>query len=370
VDDTPFYIELISGQRHGAWAALQRGVLRTLSLVYGRVVAVRNRYYDRWSLPKWLGVPVISVGNLTVGGTGKTPLALWVCQRLLDRGRKPAVLSRGYKASQEGLSDELMMISRRYPDAVAIANPNRFAAGQLAIEQYGIEAVVLDDGFQHRRLGRDLDVVLIDAARPFGFGYILPRGLLREPVRGLARADAVVITRADQCTPTALDEIAGVVRQFNAQAPIVHAVHRPVGFTDLDGRPATAPAGGRVGCLAGIARPEAFVSTLNNMGHSPAETRWWPDHHVYGPNDVETIRRWVEETRLDTVITTEKDAVKLARVAADWPVPVLALRVEIEILEDGGKILSDLIDTVLHEYEEPENVETTEDTDEPDTPGE
>lgn len=367
MDDHSGFIELISGSRCGPWAGMQRGLLRALSLGYGAVLTLRNGYYDRWSLPRWLGVPVISVGNLTVGGTGKTPMTLWVCQRLLEHGCKPAVLSRGYKASQTGLADELLMVSRRCPDAVAVANPDRYAAGQLAIEQYGIHAAVLDDGFQHRRLGRDLDIVLIDATRPFGFGHVLPRGLLREPMCGLARAGVIVMTRADQCPSAVLSNIETTVRQFNPDAPIVRAVHRPVGFTDLEGKPAAEPAGERVGCLAGIARPDAFVQTLNHMGHAPVEKLWWPDHHVYGPDNVEMICRWIEETNLDTVITTEKDAVKLARFAKDFPMPMLALRIEIEILDDGGKILSELIDTIRREYDRNDPSKTTEDSHVPDT---
>ena len=188
MDDGSRYIQLVSGQRRGLGPSLERALLRGLSWGYGLGVSLRNRYYDRWALPTWLDVPIISVGNLTVGGTGKTPMTLWLCRQLLDRGLKPAVISRGYKASQQGLADELLMISRQCPRVVAVANPNRAAAGRLAIEEYGAQAVVLDDGFQHRRLGRDLDIVLIDATRPFGYSFLLPRGLLRERVAGLARA--------------------------------------------------------------------------------------------------------------------------------------------------------------------------------------
>jgi len=370
VEESSNYIELISGRRSGLCAQMKRGALGVLARGYRAGLAVRNGYYDHWKLPAWLGVPVISVGNLTCGGTGKTPMAIWVCQQLLQRGRKPAVLSRGYKASREGLADELLMVSRRCPKAVAVANPNRLAAGQLAIEQYGIDSAVLDDGFQHRRLGRDLDIVLIDATRPFGFGHILPRGLLRESVGSLARAHAVVITRADQCSPTVFAEIKSTVRRFNMDAPIVRAVHRPAGFTDLDGNPVAEPAGECLGCLAGIARPEALVNTLNAMGYAPVQKLWWPDHHVYSPANVNIIGRWIEETHLDAVITTEKDAVKLTRVVKDLLVPMLALRIEIEMLDDGGKILSDMIDTVLNEYEQGEPSGIIEDNHEPEPAGE
>ncbi len=358
MEDSTTYIQLISGERRGLGPLLGRGVLRGLSWGYGLGVSVRNRYYDRWALPIWLEVPVISAGNLTVGGTGKTPMTLWLCRRLLERGLKPAVLSRGYKVSKEGLADELLMVSRRCPEAVAIANPDRAAAGRLAVQDYGVQAAVLDDGFQHRRLGRDLDIVLIDATRPFGYGHLLPRGLLREPIRGLSRAEAVVVTRCDQCEPGALADVDAALRPVNPHVPIVHAVHRPAGFAELDGSEVAGPGGARIGCFAGIARPQSFERTLADTGIASADARWWPDHHVYTLADVDLIHTWVEGARLDSLVTTEKDAVKLAALDADWPVPVAALRVDIEMLDDGDKILTNLIDAMLREHEEADEPET------------
>lgn len=358
MDRSSFYIQLISGKRKGPFSLVLRGVLRILSWLYAAVIAVRNGYYNRLSLPTWLEVPVISVGNLTVGGTGKTPMALWLCQRFLERGRKPAVLSRGYKASEEGIADELLMISKRCPEAVAIANPNRAAAGQLAVEGYAVRAAVLDDGFQHRRVGRDLDIVLVDATEPFGYGYMLPRGLLREPVANLRRAEAVVVTRCDQVEPGKLADLDARIRQINTKAPLIHATHTPVGFVDLEGREIDSPAGGRIGCFAGIAQPEAFVDTLKSMKLDVADVRFWPDHHVYTTADVEIIRSWVRDARLDVLVTTEKDAVKLSALDAAWPVPVASLRVEIEMLDDGDRILADLIDTMLLDHEENDETET------------
>jgi tetraacyldisaccharide 4'-kinase len=345
------YMRIISGQRRGLLGTPARGLLRGMSWAYGGLLGVRNAYYDSWRAPSWLEVPAISVGNLTVGGTGKTPMCVWLCERLLERGLKPAVLSRGYKASEEGLADELLMVSRRCPKAVAIANSNRFAAGCLAVEEYGAKVAILDDGFQHRRLGRDLDIALVDATRPFGFGYVLPRGLLREPVIGLLRADVVVVTRCDQCEPGELEKVDAAIRSIHPEVPILHAVHRCLGMRDLAGQEAPAPAGGRIGCFAAIARPEAFERTLTAAGVRPVDARWWPDHHSYGPGDVEMIRQWVEGARLDGLVTTEKDAVKLGSLSVDWPVPIVVLSVEIEMLDDGEQVLLGLIDGMLHEYE-------------------
>lgn len=345
------YRELISGGRRGpvAWAA--RALLRPAGAAYGVVLRARNWYYDRLAFPHWLDAPVISVGNLTVGGTGKTPMVIHLCRMLRQRGRKPAVLARGYKASREGLADELLLISVRVPDAVAVANPNRALAGQFAIQEHGAKAIILDDGFQHRRVGRDLDIVLIDATLPFGYSHVLPRGLLREPLRGLARAELVIITRADRADAAALREIEATIRRYNADAPILHAEHGPTGLFDFDGRRQEPPSG-RVGAVAGIARPDAFAATLAGIGLTPAATWWFDDHYAYTPADLTALVEWARRERLDALVVTEKDAVKLAAIEFDWPLPVVVLRIDIRLHGDGDKILADLIDRVLRDHEE------------------
>lgn len=360
--DERSYLEVISGRRGGVGAALMRAALGALAVPYRCITGLRNVYYDRWAVPVWLDVPVISVGNLTAGGTGKTPLSLWLCGRLLERGLKPVVLSRGYRADREGRADELMLLARRCPRAVAVAHRDRVAAGRLAIEEYEVQAAVLDDGFQHRRLGRDLDLVCIDALEPFGYGRILPRGLLREHPKGLRRADAAVITRCDQVEPEALAAIERAIGALHPDVPILRCAHEPTGFVDLAGQETTLPAAARMGVFAGIGRPEAFARTLTAFRRAPADTFWWPDHHVYTRADVDELSAWVRDARLDVLVTTEKDAVKLARLDADWPVPVAALRIEIEFWGQGGMILDRLIDEMLEEYADVIEPPTTSDT--------
>jgi tetraacyldisaccharide 4'-kinase len=301
-------------------------------------------------LPTWLDVPVVSVGNLTAGGTGKTPLSIWLCLRLLERGLKPAVLSRGYRADREGRADELMLVARRCPRAVAVAHRDRVAAGQLAIEKYEARVAILDDGFQHRRLGRDLDIVCIDALEPFGYGRILPRGLLREHPKGLRRADAAIITRCDQVEPEVLAAIERTIGALNPDIPILRCAHEPTGFVDLEGEETALPDSARVGVFAGIGRPEAFARTLTAFRRPPADTFWWPDHHIYTSADVDELTAWAHDARLDALVTTEKDAVKLARLDVEWPVPVAALRIEIEFWGQGSMMLDGLIDKMLEEY--------------------
>lgn len=345
------FLEIISGRRRGLLAAVCRPGLGLLSWLYRPIIRLRNAWYDRLAMPKWLNVPVISVGNLTVGGTGKTPMVLWLCEQMLARGRKPAVLSRGYKASSEGQADELLMLSKRCPQAIGVAHPDRYRAGRLAIEEYQVRAAVLDDGFQHRRLGRDLDIVMIDATRPFGYGYILPRGLLREPMRGLMRADIVVLTRCDQVEVEQLKAIQRKIRWWNDRLTIVQSVHQPDGFRDLAGRDCPTPTG-RIGCLAGIARPDAFERTLADMDLAPAARLHWPDHHDYNEADRQVIEEWMRGERLDTVVTTEKDAVKLEKLGLDWPVPVAVLKVGIAFTGDGRAVIERLIDEMIQEHEE------------------
>jgi tetraacyldisaccharide 4'-kinase len=322
-----------------------------MSFAYERGIRARNAYYDTWAMPVWLDIPVVSVGNLTVGGTGKTPMTIWLCERMLARGRKPSVLSRGYKATEHGGADELLLISRRVPQAVAIAHPDRAQAGRLAIAEYDARAAILDDGFQHRRLGRDLDLLLIDATRPFGYGHVLPRGLLREPISSLRRADAIILTRSDQASPEQQEGIEKEVRGWAAGVPIVRAVHRFAGFADLAGRPADVPTG-PTACFAGIARPDALVRTLTDIGFGPVDSAFYPDHYDYSQADTDALIAWARDLGVECLFTTEKDAVKLARLEIDWPVPVFSVVVHMEMLDDGERVLDELIDRMLKDHED------------------
>lgn len=343
------YRAIISGAP-GLGAACARGLLGAASLPYRAAVAARNFWYDNLAGPRWLEIPVLSVGNITAGGTGKTPMVVWLCERLGRRDRKVAVLSRGYKAA-DGLADELLLVSRCCPQAIGIAHRERRLAGRMAIEEYQADVAVLDDGFQHRRLGRDLDIVLIDATCPAGHGHLLPRGLLREPLGSLTRADLAIITRCDQAGPEAVSESERLIRTAAPQLEILKAIHRPLGFVDLAGKAVEAPRpGARLGCLAGIARPEAVLHTLGSMGVHTQAQRWFPDHQPYGPGEAQAIREWAETANLAALVTTEKDAVKLAALEEDWPVPVLVLQIGMDLLDDGAVRLERRIDELLADW--------------------
>ncbi len=196
------FYELVSGRRRGVGATLARGALRLAETPYSLAMRWRNRQYDNGTREiERVGAPVVSVGNLTLGGTGKTPMVEWLCRWFRARGVRVTIVSRGYKAGDGATNDEALELEQKLPDVPHVQNPDRVAAARMAIEEFEAQAIVLDDAFQHRRIARDLDIVLLDALAPFGFEHVFPRGMLREPLSGLARAHAVILTRADMATP-------------------------------------------------------------------------------------------------------------------------------------------------------------------------
>ena len=215
------YRKLISGQSAGLSAVLLRFLLSIAGWIYQLVVDLRKFLYSKGCLKVHrANAPVISVGNLTVGGTGKTPLVIWLCKQIISDSKfqisnsQCAILTRGYKTKERALSNEVAIFTESCPEANVVVNPDRVAGATEAVGKLGAKVLILDDGFQHRQLARDLDIVTIDATRPFGYGKLLPAGLLREPVDALKRADAVVITRCDQTTEVELTELEGKLQQI------------------------------------------------------------------------------------------------------------------------------------------------------------
>lgn len=343
----PWYRRMMNGQG-GLLAAPIRGVLWTASLSYGLGVARRNARYDRESNRRRLTVPVISIGNLTVGGTGKTPMVIDVVERLLSMGKSPAVVARGYAAGEDTTNDEQRLIQARCPGVIYSADADRVAAGRHAVAHLGADIIVLDDGFQHRRLSRDLDVVLIDTTNPFGYDHLLPRGLLREPPSSLRRANLVILTRCDQASAADVQRTAERVGEFSGSAPILKCRHHVTALRRLDGTAeSTNLSGRRVVLLAGIANPRSFAATVSNLGASIAGERRFPDHHRYTATDVARLVAASRAERFDAFITTEKDAVKLAAIPEAAALPVLVVRVAIAFEGDGGVILQQLLESVV-----------------------
>jgi tetraacyldisaccharide 4'-kinase len=340
------FLSLIRGDKRGPWAGVQRGALWLASLLYGAAVRLRNFCYDRgWKRSHAAGAPVISVGNLTVGGTGKTPCVEYVARWCREHDRRVAILSRGYGA-QTGANDEALLLEENLPDVPHLQDADRVQLAQIAVEELESEVLVLDDGFQHRRLRRTLDIVLIDATCPWGYGHLLPRGLLREPVSGLRRAGLVLLTRSDQVAADTLDRVQTSVQKIAPHTAVVHSVHRPVELINADGESAELDIlrDREVAAFCGLGNPHPFRRTLEVLGARVASFRTFPDHHPYTREDIDDLRRWARQQATDClVITTQKDLVKV-RLSRLGERPLWALRIRLHITAE-----QELLDRKLKE---------------------
>lgn len=313
-----------------------------VSRVYGWEVARRNKRYDRGMGVERLDRPVISVGNLSAGGTGKTPMVRWVVRELQRLGHHPAIAMRGYKARPGEVSDEEGEHRAELAGVPVVARPDR-ANGLRALfaspEGRGVDCVVLDDGFQHRRLARDLDVVLIDATRPSGGDALIPAGFLREPVASLSRADAVVVTRCELVTPEEARAIVGEVRRYvrDKAVPVIpcETVWREIRVVSPDAGTLAPDAlrGRRVVACCAIGNPRAFVRGIERAGATVCAEFVRADHAPYAPSEVAALDALARRHDAQAVVTTAKDWGKLARVlpgvtgAPVW-VPVVDLAMD------------------------------------------
>lgn len=291
--------------------------------------------------------PVVSVGNLTFGGTGKTPFVEFLARRFQFEGKRPAIVSRGYGRRSRGVvvvsegsgalvgaeegGDEPVAIARRVSGVPVVVGERRVEAARVAIER-GADFIILDDGFQHLALRRDVNILLLDAPDPFGGGALPPRGRLREPLSALARADAFVFTRVDRAEPSraALAELA----RWNPDAPVFTARIRAAGLRDERGFAVAGPllSSRRFLAVCGIANPGGFTASIAELDLAPEELLAFPDHHRYRRGDLRRIHRAADRTGSAWILTTEKDAVKLE---GRTSLPVVTLRLEVEIGETG-----------------------------------
>jgi tetraacyldisaccharide 4'-kinase len=334
--------QLIRGERRGPLDAAARVGLAGASVGYGTAVALRNQAFDRgWKSIHHTAVPVVSIGNLTVGGTGKTPMVEWIARWYRERDVRVAILSRGYGQAGEGggVNDEALVLEENLPDVPHLQDPDRATLADLAVEELESQLLVLDDGFQHRRLARDLDVVLLDALDPFGLGWLLPRGLLREPVRSLHRADLAVVTRADLVTPEALCALRARAERHAGPLKWVVTRHAPFAVSGygVGDEPISTLQSQRVAAFCGIGNPDGFRRTLEPLCGAIAGFRRFPDHHNYKAAEVAELTIWARSLNVDLVLTTQKDLVKL-RAATLGGVPLRALRIGLEILEGAGRL--------------------------------
>ena len=342
--------DLVEG-RAGRLASWTLGPLLTiLTWPYSLVHRLRLQAYTRsWVPSKRLPCRVLSVGNLTLGGTGKTPLVEVIAAWLQERGCRVGVLSRGYGrkggasivvasdgaqvlCSPEEAGDEPVLLAEHLPGVPIIVGQDRFAAGMLAVDRFGVDVLVLDDGFQHLSLARDLDILVLDAAHPLGNGRLFPRGDLREPPSALARAGAIIFTRWDPAIPTpALPHLP------SPTPPLFHSRHEPVDLHGLhDGQtlPLASLRNRRVLAFCGIGAPASFRWMLDALGATVVAFRTFPDHHRYTGPELEALSRLAASVRAEMLITTEKDGIRLRQFPA-LPCPVWELRIRARVLDQG-----------------------------------
>jgi tetraacyldisaccharide 4'-kinase len=323
------------------------GLLPPLAALYGAGVAARlSLYRAGFFRVRRAARPVISVGNLASGGAGKTPFVRWLAEELLARGERPAILTRGYGRRSRGLvvvsdgagrvapvdrsGDEPAVLARALPRVPIVADGDRVRAAARALEIAPcVTHFLLDDGFSHVALSRDADVVLLDATAPDAGGALLPAGRLREPLGSLARADFLVVTKAEQADPGAAVALA---ERHAPGVPVFHAVTEVTGL--FGGRGETLSpedvSGRAVIAVAGLARPDAFAATLAALNLKPAAFLSFRDHARYGPSEVGRIEKAAEEAGAATIVTTEKDAVKLENVSA---LPLVTVAVRMRVVE-------------------------------------
>lgn len=343
--------------------SLLQTLLSPLGYLYGKAFELWLYLHEhRVVKARSLDVPVISIGNITVGGTGKTPFTQYLASHLRGSGRRVAILSRGYGSqSAEGwllvsdgertyrdpreVGDEPFLLAKNLEGIPVVVGRNRFRAGQFAVQKLGCDVVVLDDGFQHLHLQRDLDIALLDSTNPFGNHKAIPAGILREPVRGLSRAGLLVLTRVDQAR--GLDELRGLLRELNPEAPIVEAVHKPLGMFSL-GRAEAQDLGlvrnRRVIALSSLGNPGSFERTLSDLGSFLVRRIRYPDHYPYSATDLDFIAGVFRDSKADLVVSTEKDGVRLK--GLDPSLPILVLKVGIEVVR-GEHVLKSSLESVL-----------------------
>jgi tetraacyldisaccharide 4'-kinase len=339
--------DILGGARGGLGATILRAGLVVPALPYSLVMRVRRWAYRMGLLPsRRAGLPVICVGNLTTGGTGKTPMAAWVVRQLREMGRTPAVLTRGYKAVG-GKSDEAELL-KAISAAPVIVNGDRARGARDAAmvrtlgadgRESPVDVLVMDDGFQHRRLHRDLDIVLVDATNPWGFGWCLPRGLLREPLSALGDAHAIVITHSDAVSDDALQAIRHEVARRAPRASVHLGVHKPTELFGPDGKAAPLGylQGRKVAAFCGIGNPDRFFAMLRALGADLVSTHPLDDHVAYTKGVVDALRAAADKAGAEMLVTTQKDGVKLP--GADLGRPIHQLAVEIEIAEGREELV-------------------------------
>ena len=350
-----YYLSILSGQQKGFIAAIVKSTLSAFTLPYSAVLKTRRALYRNDIVKSTrLPVKVISVGNITTGGTGKTPLVEFTAKYLGEIGRKAAVLSRGYggenssKERNEKINDECLTLIENLRDVPVLAGSDRVKNGKKAINDFGVDCVVLDDGFQHLRLKRDLDIVVIDALNPFGGGNLIPRGTLREPLQNLERADLFIISHSDQGNEQIVRSIYTELDQINHSALICESIHKPVHLDKIaDGSTLGLEwlKRKRVYALSAIGNPESFAYTLKELGADLIKHKVFQDHHVYTNKEIDGVISEAQSVGADAIVVTQKDIVKIRKMNIK-DANILSLKIEMEITR-GVELFKASIDRVF-----------------------
>lgn len=365
-----FAVDVILERRAGKRAGILRAALFAISLLYLRIVSLRVLLFRTHFLRSHqLGCPVVSIGNLTVGGTGKTPVVEKLARELSQSGRRIAILSRGYKSvrkrgafaqskhvrvvseggaillDSKNAGDEPFMLAKNLRGVAVVVDKDRVGCGRHAVEKLGCDLLILDDGLQYLRLHRRFDIVLIDREAPFGNEYLLPRGTLREPPGHLRRATHILITK---CDGSDLSDLHARIRLHNKTAPIIECRHRPLELQDLSSGktfPLSELQGVRAASLSAIASPESFELGLRRLGVDLELTQSFADHHRYSKREIDRFLKRCARRGVSCVLTTEKDAVRMPRLF-NQEIPIRYLRIDIEIVrgqEHWDRMISQLV---------------------------
>jgi len=371
-----YLYQLVHDQEHGIFGKFLLAVLRLFSLCYGagvfcKLVLYRCGIFKQQRLP----CTVISLGNITVGGTGKTPTAQVLAALIRDMGYRVVILNRGYRAKWRGqvglvsdgqriymsaaeAGDEAFLLAKNVPGVAVVVGKDRSLTGQYAVRQLKADVIILDDGYQHWQVARDLDIVLIDTMNGFGNHFLLPRGTLREPLENLDRAQVFLLTKVDQSPDNARDKIRKVLQNYNQTALVVESVHKPLCYIELGdwdkGLRANALAletlrGKKVLAFSAIGNPSSFEQTLQHVGTTVVVSKRYPDHHDYTMAEMQAAMETAVQETVDALVTTEKDAVKIPAefIYSDRPLPVYIIGIEVAIT-GGNQEFMELVRTVCN----------------------
>ncbi|MCM8538225.1 MAG: tetraacyldisaccharide 4'-kinase [Lentisphaeraceae bacterium] len=375
-----FVLDVINGKRRDRSAQIFSGFLFLASRLFRAIVQLRHTLYrKRIYRHKTLGCLVVSIGNITAGGTGKTPVTEVFARTLSAKGRRVAILSRGYRSKSKPFKekfldlfrskknespprvvsegngkvlldsnmagDEPYMLAKNLPDVLVLTDKSRVKSGRYAIRKYGVDTLIMDDGFQHLHLKPKINIMLVDSTNPFSNHELLPRGLLREPIKNMRRADFIFLTKSNGGKH--LRRLKTFIRKHNPRAEIIECTHRPQYLRNLltnNDSPLSDLKGKKVAAISGIAVPESFENFLTGLGAEIVYKKSYADHHRYRKYEIVEFLEESKKQGATMVITTEKDAVRFPELESH-PVPTLYLRVEIDILS-GEESFKDAISRI------------------------